>query len=199
MKVLYYTNKDVTDKFLIPSIIESAGDVVDIVTTKPQISDVIGSGIDFIVCDRARALITPDILESLPQGVINIHPSFLPWNRGYHPNFWSIVSGTPAGTTIHYIDEGIDTGAIIAQVRAPILSTDTLRSSYERLRRMSVTLFQELWPIIRTKQVVGILQEVRSGVITHRKADFDGVFSKLRLGWDTPVSELCNFMSIGER
>ncbi len=47
--------------------------------------------------------------------IINLHISFLPWNRGAHPNFWSFYDDTPKGVTIHLIDEGIDTGAIIYQ------------------------------------------------------------------------------------
>ena len=41
--------------------------------------------------------------------------SYLPYNRGSHPNFWSFVEGTPSGVTIHEVNKGIDTGKIIAQ------------------------------------------------------------------------------------
>lgn len=47
--------------------------------------------------------------------VYNLHIAYLPWNRGAHPNFWSFHDGAPAGVTIHLIDEGIDTGPIVAQ------------------------------------------------------------------------------------
>ena len=39
----------------------------------------------------------------------------MPYNRGSHPNFWSFVENTPAGVTIHEVDEGVDTGKIINQ------------------------------------------------------------------------------------
>ncbi|MCL0081308.1 hypothetical protein M1N64_03665 [Peptococcaceae bacterium] len=41
---------------------------------------------------------------------INLHISFLPWNRGADPNFWSFIENAPVGVSIHYLDEGIDTG-----------------------------------------------------------------------------------------
>ena len=44
-----------------------------------------------------------------------MHTSYLPFNRGSHPNFWSFAENSPKGVTIHEIDEGIDTGPIIYQ------------------------------------------------------------------------------------
>ena len=46
---------------------------------------------------------------------INLHISYLPFNKGSHPNFWSFVENTPKGVTIHEIDRGVDTGPIIYQ------------------------------------------------------------------------------------
>ena len=43
---------------------------------------------------------------------INLHLSYLPFNRGKNPNVWSIIESTPCGATIHKIDEKIDTGKI---------------------------------------------------------------------------------------
>ena len=49
------------------------------------------------------------------KNLINLHVSFLPFNRGAHPNFWSFIENTPSGVSIHKIDKGIDTGDIINQ------------------------------------------------------------------------------------
>src|SRR5437868_7353950 len=62
-------------------------------------------------------ILRPELLGCFPSGVINLHPSLLPFNRGACPNVWSIVDGTPAGATLHYIDSHIDTGDIVAQHR----------------------------------------------------------------------------------
>ena len=57
----------------------------------------------------------------------------LPYNRGMHPWYWSIVDETPAGVTIHFIDENIDEGHIIAQKEVLIDPTDTGESLYGKL------------------------------------------------------------------
>ncbi|HEY4231081.1 MAG TPA: formyltransferase family protein, partial [Thermoanaerobaculia bacterium] len=44
------------------------------------------------------------IRSLFPRECINLHPAYLPWNRGAYPNVWSIVERTPAGTTLHYVD-----------------------------------------------------------------------------------------------
>ena len=169
MVVLYFTNENVSDKLLIPSIIEKSGDSVVITTQKPILEYVQDKNIEFIVCDRPRSLISKDILDILPNAVINIHPSFLPYNKGYHPNYWSFITETPSGTTIHYVDSGIDTGKIIAQTRVTVEPGDTLHTTYNRLRNLSVALFQTLWPEIRNKRFVGITQKRISNDFTRYK------------------------------
>lgn len=47
--------------------------------------------------------------------IINLHISYLPGNRGAHPNFWSFYDETPSRVSIHLIDTGIDTGPILFQ------------------------------------------------------------------------------------
>jgi methionyl-tRNA formyltransferase len=46
------------------------------------------------------------VLDLFPGHCVNIHRSFLSWGRGAHSNVWSIVEGTPAGATLHYMDAG---------------------------------------------------------------------------------------------
>lgn len=69
---------------------------------------------DLIICFGYRHLIEQEIL-SQSKRIINLHPSYLPYNRGAYPNFWSFADNTPSGVTIHSIDQGIDTGKIIYQ------------------------------------------------------------------------------------
>lgn len=69
-------------------------------------------------------------------GFINMHPSYLPYCRGKDPYFWSIIEDVPFGLTLHFIDDGIDTGDIIFQHRIEIDDFDT----GESLRNKSVAL-----------------------------------------------------------
>jgi len=90
--------------------------------------------------------ISADLLRSMPKGCINVHPSFLPFNKGAYPNVWAIVEGTPAGTTIHYMDEDFDTGDIIAQEEVEVEPTDTGASLHHKLEKESLKLFSATWP-----------------------------------------------------
>jgi methionyl-tRNA formyltransferase len=64
---------------------------------------------------------------------INIHPGYNPYNRGMFPHVWSIINKLPAGVTIHEMDEGIDSGPIIAQEEVQVLEDDTSQSLYRRI------------------------------------------------------------------
>jgi methionyl-tRNA formyltransferase len=111
----------------------------------------------------------PEFIAVFPSGIINVHPAFLPYNRGAYPNVWSIVDGTPAGATIHYVDAGIDTGRIIGQKEVSVEPTDTGETLYWKLARACVELFAEAWPLIRSNRVPSIVQP--EGGTSHRLAD----------------------------
>ncbi len=90
------------------------------------------------------------LLDVFPAGAINLHPSYLPYNRGNHANVWSIVEGTPAGVTLHYMDEGVDTGDVIVQQRVDVDPADTGETLYRKLERAAVHLFKQNWSLIRS-------------------------------------------------
>ena len=127
------------------------------------------------------------LLGLFPRGVVNLHPSLLPYNRGSYPNVWSIVDGTPAGATLHYIDEGIDTGDIIAQRRVEVSPSDTGGTLYAKLEEGAVELLGETWPTIvagtnrRTPQLPGGTVHRMRDVETIDPIDLDGVVTARRL------------------
>jgi len=94
------------------SILEGRGCVVEHSTEKI----VTPSEFDLIISFGYRHIIPNKIIvASCP--IVNLHISYLPFNRGSHPNFWSHFDATPSGVTIHLIDEGIDTGPYLFQKR----------------------------------------------------------------------------------
>jgi methionyl-tRNA formyltransferase len=105
--------------------------------------------IDFVISYGYRYIIQDDVLSFMKGRIINMHISYLPWNRGAYPNLWSFLEDTPKGVTIHYIDEGIDTGDIIAQ-RELFFEPDrhTLITTYSLLHKEMIALFKETWPLI---------------------------------------------------
>ncbi len=109
-------------------------------------------------------------IDIFPRGCINLHPAYLPYNRGANPNIWSIIDGTPAGVTLHYVNEKIDSGDIIAQKPVQVTVYDTGYSLYKKLERMSISLFKEIWPKIRSREIHSIPQKCDEGTY-HRVAD----------------------------
>ena len=65
-------------------------------------------------------LLKKRVLNNIIIPIVNLHISYLPWNRGAHPNFWSFFDATPTGVSIHLIDKGIDTGPIIVQKKVKL-------------------------------------------------------------------------------
>jgi methionyl-tRNA formyltransferase len=119
-------------------------------------------------------ILQPDFLTLPPSGCINLHPSLLPYNRGAHPNVWSIIEGTPAGTTLHYIDARVDTGDIIAQREVPVQPTDTGATLYRRLELASLELFSETWPAVCAGNPPRVAQDPAAGT-SHRACDLEHI------------------------
>lgn len=79
-------------------------------------------------------LVTPAFLRRFPGKVINIHPALLPSFPGLHGVRQAIDSGVRvAGCTVHFVDEGTDTGPIIAQAAVPVLPGDDEASLGSRI------------------------------------------------------------------
>ena len=104
-------------------------------------------------------ILRPELLECFPRGCINLHPAYLPYNRGAHPNVWPIVDGTPAGVTLHEIDSGVDTGPILAQEEVEVAPEDTAETLYERLMSASFQLFEKNWQLLKSGSLKAMAQE----------------------------------------
>jgi methionyl-tRNA formyltransferase len=148
------------------------------------------NSVDFVVSYRYRHIIKKNVVEYLKNKIINLHISLLPWNRGADPNLWSFLEDTPKGVTIHHIDEGIDTGDIIAQRSVVFeLEHETLATSYFKLNHDIIHLFSEKWPLIKKGKMNSKRQA--AGGTFHRSFDKNRFQYLLEeKGWNTPVKEL---------
>jgi len=141
--------------------------------------------VDFIVSYGYRFKVPASVTDRFKGRAINLHISYLPWNRGADPNIWSFLEDTPKGVTIHYMDGNIDTGDVIAQRPLDWDETDTLRTTHQKLRQTVESLFKEYWPKIRKEETTSVPQ-----VTYHRVRDKDKYSHLLTNGWDTPVKDL---------
>jgi len=70
---------------------------------------------DIIISFGYSKIIKNSIIKKIKKPIVNLHMSYLPFNRGANPNFWSFYYKTKKGVTIHEVDKGVDTGPIIFQ------------------------------------------------------------------------------------
>lgn len=91
---------------------------VDSVNSARTVALLRDSGCSTIVVQGTR-LIAGDVLAGVPARFINMHMGITPLYRGVHGGYWALAEGRPqaCGVTVHLIDRGIDTGAILGQAR----------------------------------------------------------------------------------
>ncbi len=140
--------------------------------------------VDLIVSFGYRHIISAEELRRIDKKIINLHISYLPWNRGAHPNFWAFYDSTPKGVTIHLIDQGIDSGPIIFQKFVKFNeSENTFRSTYLRLKSEIENLFLKNLDILLSGKY-SITPQQDSGTV-HFIKDLPPNF----LGWDADISD----------
>ena len=137
---------------------------------------------DLIISFGYKFVLSSNFLRLIKCPAINIHISYLPYNRGYHPNFWSFFENTPSGVTIHLIDDGIDTGPILFQKKVKFdRGEKTFHQTYIRLKQEAERLFfQNFEDILKNNWT-----EKKQGVggSMHYKKDLPKGFS----GWDSEI------------
>ena len=72
-------------------------------------------GYDCKVSYGYRHILKQNVIDDFDCPIFNLHISFLRYNRGAHPYFWSFYDNTPSGVTIHLIESGVDTRQIVKQ------------------------------------------------------------------------------------
>lgn len=93
------------------------------------------AGVELVVLAGFMRLVKAPLLRAFPHRIINVHPSLLPKYPGLEAWKQALVAGeTLTGCTVHYVDEGMDTGEIIAQRPVPILPDDTPGSLHARIQ-----------------------------------------------------------------
>lgn len=90
--------------------------------------------VELVVLAGFMRILTPAFLEAFPRKIINIHPALLPSFPGIHGQKDAFEYGVKfSGCTVHFVDEGVDTGPIIIQSVVPVLQDDTSESLAARI------------------------------------------------------------------
>lgn len=105
---------------------------------------------DLIVLVGYMRILTPTFVRAFPRRIINVHPSLVPKFSG--PSFFGgsvheavLTAGeTETGMTIHYVDEGVDTGPIILQKKVPVSPSDTPDTLKEKVQSLEKIWYPEV-------------------------------------------------------
>jgi phosphoribosylglycinamide formyltransferase-1 len=115
-----------------------------------------GANIDLIVLAGYMSILPPEIIRAYPKRIINIHPSLIPKHcgKGYYGirvHESVLAAGErESGATVHYVDEGVDTGEIIVQERVPVMAGDTAETLAARvLETEHVILIRAIQKILK--------------------------------------------------
>ena len=146
--------------------------------------------LDYVIGVHFPYIVPQTVLEIPRIGVLNLHPSLLPYNRGWHTPNWAILEGTPIGATLHFMDSGLDTGDIVAQAELEIRPGDTAHTLYRRLLGLEVDLFKTAWPLLASGSPPRRAQSPDEGS-NHNRADLaaDSI-RRLELEQAVPVRDV---------
>lgn len=89
-------------------------------------------GFSYGLCALFGYRLPSDLIRRFAHGIVNLHPSLLPFGRGKHPATWAIWEQTPYGVSAHLVSEAIDSGPILDQVEVEVFPWDTSHSLYAR-------------------------------------------------------------------
>ena len=112
--------------------------------------------VDLVVLAGFMRILKGDFLRAFEGRVVNIHPSLLPSFPGLEAWKQALNYGVKVtGCTVHWVDQGVDTGPILAQKAVPVLEGDTVASLHQRIQEAERTLYPETlarmadgaWPV----------------------------------------------------
>jgi methionyl-tRNA formyltransferase len=153
-------------------------------------------GFDFLVSYGYRYILGKDLLDLFPVKAVNLHISLLPYCRGAHPVFWSILDEKQLGVTIHLLDEGLDTGNILFQQVTPLSidRSESFSALHQKLRDSVEFLFRYNWKYLRTGECSGWKQQ--GSPTQHRSRELKDWLDCMPQQWDTLVSDFCKLAKI---
>lgn len=111
-------------------------------------------GVEWVAMAGFMRILTPVFFQAFRGRALNIHPSLLPSFPGVHAMQQALAHGVKVtGCTVHWVEEGVDTGPIVAQRAVPILEGDSEDSLAERMHRAEHELYVQALMDLATGRV----------------------------------------------
>ncbi len=102
------------------------------------------AGVELLCLAGFMRLVKRPLLEAFPHRILNIHPSLLPAFPGLEAWTQALRAGvSETGCTVHYVDDGMDTGPVIVSEKVPVLPDDTPESLHARIQKVEHRLYPE--------------------------------------------------------
>ena len=141
---------------------------------------------DLIVVSAFGQILPQSVLSLPKHGAVNIHASILPRHRGAAPIQWAILEGDrETGVTLMKMDEGLDTGDIIAVSRTPIQATDNSQILHDRLAELGASLLISTLPDYVGGSITAKPQDDSLSTYARKIVKDDG-----RIDWSLPSVEI---------
>ena len=97
--------------------------------------------VDLIVLAGYMKVISPEFVKAFPNRIINLHPSLLPKYKGLHAIEQALESGDKeTGCTVHYVNDELDSGEVILQLKVPIEPDDTVETLTPKIQRQEYAI-----------------------------------------------------------
>lgn len=129
--------------------------------------------LDYIIGIHYPYIIKKELLEIPKVGFLNLHPAFLPYNKGWNTPSWAILDKTEYGATLHFMSEMLDEGDIIHQKKIQVNSFDTANCLYHKVLKLEEEVFVEAFDDILTLKPTRIKQ-IEKGT-SYKKADLQKI------------------------
>jgi methionyl-tRNA formyltransferase len=146
--------------------------------------------LDYLVCVHFPSLIRGPVLGACTRGALNLHPAYLPYNRGWHTPSWAILDETPAGASLHFMTESVDSGDVVYQERIAIDPADTAHTLYLKIKDLELRVFAEGWRRVRDGRFNRQAQVARESTFHRRRDLFSPTVQKIELDDVVRASDL---------
>ena len=141
---------------------------------------------DVIVIAAYGRILPSEVLRLAKWGCVNIHPSLLPRHRGPSPVAFTLLEGDEvAGVSLMLLDEGMDSGPMIAQEEEEILPQDNVATLTDRLFRKGAALLVKTLPLYCQGQILPRLQDESRATYARKLTKEDGIIQ-----WELPALSL---------
>ena len=129
--------------------------------------------VDYIIGVHFPYIISSELLKTPKVGVLNLHPAYLPYNKGWHTPSWAIIDQNYYGATLHFMSEKLDGGDIINQEKIKVSPGDTANTLYAKVLLKEIEVFKKSFNDILSLNPTRIKQKARG--TSHSKKNLESI------------------------